>query len=88
MNYVLIIAEPVILSLQHIVAMRQEPLVSINDSSTGLLASALKGVCSLRSFYELLSKMDNSTDLYPLLTQNIMDACVWVGFKEGEREIS
>ena len=51
----------------------EEPLVS--------LGSVLQGVCDLLSFYEFLSKTDNSSDLYLLLTQNIVDSCNWVSDK-------
>ena len=69
--------------MQHVVAGHQEPLVSVNDSFTGQLGTALKGVCNLLSFYEFLSRVDNGSDFYLLLSQNIVDACEWVSFKEG-----
>ena len=54
--------------------------MSINDSAAlpELLDGLLDGVCDLLSVYELISRVDNSSDLYLLLTQNMIDSCNWV----------
>ena len=61
----------------------EEPLVSVNDSTaqSELLNSLLKGVCDLLSVYSIISKVDNSSDLYLLLSQNLVDSCNWVSNK-------
>lgn len=64
--------------MQQAVSLRAEPLVSFNGSSAVLLESILKGVCDLVSFQEILSRVDNGSDLYHLLTQNVVDSCAWV----------
>ena len=56
----------------------EEPLISVNGSSSEQLLSILKDVCDLLSFYEFYSKMEYSRDLYLLFTQNIVDSCNWV----------
>lgn len=55
-----------------------EPLVYFNGSSSVVLQTILKSVCDLLSFQEMLSRVDNSSDMYLLLTQNTVDSCAWV----------
>ena len=57
---------------------KEEALLSINGSSSVQLRSLLEGVCDLVSVYELISKVDKSSDLQIILTQSIMDSCNWV----------
>ena len=66
--------------MQQAVAFEEEPLVTVNESSSSqeLLQSVLDGVCDLLSIYDLLSRVDNCSDLYLLLTQNMVDSCTWV----------
>lgn len=55
-----------------------EPLVIFNGGSSVVLQAILKSVCDLLSFREMLSRVDNRSDIYLLLTQNIVDSCAWV----------
>ena len=68
--------------VQQVTVFKEEPLVAVNRSnpSSELLQSLLEGVCELLSVYDLISRVvdTNSSDLYLLLTQNIVDSCIWV----------
>ena len=57
---------------------QEEPLLSITGDSSVQLHSLLESVCDLVSVYELISKVDNSSDLHILLTQTVIDSCNWV----------
>ena len=61
--------------MQQIVTFNEEALLSISGVQ---LRSVLEGVCDLVSVYDLISKVDNVSDLHTLLTQNVVDSCNWV----------
>ena len=62
--------------MQQALANAQLPLVDISGPLD--LQPILDSLCELVTVYELVSNVENGSDLHALLGRNIEDSCTWV----------